>query len=100
MSPPRNSLADLMAPTSYPTVKDETISDIYALLAKYGLLQSKEPPRNALAAYRPQPSHYGNALWGWQPKTEWVEGHWRTEPDGLFGYKRVWVAGYWRREGF
>ncbi len=72
MSPPRNRLAELLA-SSYPPQRN-------ALFPEY------QPPRNALADF-----------WDTRPKTEWVDGHYKLVPYGLFGSRYEWVPGYWRR---
>jgi hypothetical protein len=75
MSPPRNRLAELLA-SNYPPQRN-------ALFPHY------EPSRNALMD-----------LWDHRSKTEWVSGHYKLVPYGLFGHRREWHPGYWRRSAW
>ena len=70
------------------------------LFGNTGYLPPLPEPRNALLdyAYRSRPAPY-NAMMDYRPKSEWVSGHYRRIPLGLFGCRYEWVPGYWRREG-
>ena len=81
MSPPRNTLAGLLA-DHYPT------------------------QRNALLDFAPanplSPQTLGNALMNRdpRPKSEWVSGYYHWVPNGLLGHRYEWVPGYWRRRAW
>lgn len=75
MSPYRNTLAEILARYSTP------------------------PPSSMLAPYVPTHNAFADypRTWDYRPKSEWVSGHFKLAPHGLYGWREEWVDGYWRR---